>query len=68
MCDCDYCNVEQTILEDYKSSDGTIRSLDIIFIPKLRHIRVKTVDSNELEVNFGIDKRINFCPMCGRRL
>lgn len=66
--DCDYCASEYTYLEEYESSDGTTRKLDIIFIPAIRNIIVKIIDNTGLEINFGIDKRINYCPYCGRKI
>ena len=68
MCDCDYCFDKENVLEDYESKDGTIRNLAIIFLPLLGHIRVKIIDNEGIKWSFGIDKRINFCPMCGTKL
>ena len=66
--DCDYCNNEEAILEEYEAGEGNIRSLKIVFIPELRHIRVRTETEDGCNFAFGIDERINYCPMCGNKL
>ncbi|WP_031517805.1 hypothetical protein [Desulfofalx alkaliphila] len=68
MNDCDYCSQEIVNLEEFEAEDGTVRSLKIVYLPKYRHIQVKIIDNEGMSINFGIDKRINYCPMCGRKL
>lgn len=68
MSNCDYCSKTSVNLEEYEAGEGTIRRLDITFIPKLRHIQVKILDNNKLSMCFGLNERLNYCPMCGGEL
>lgn len=68
MNECDYCSKELVYLEQFETGEGSVRKLDIMFIPEIRHIRVKILDNENIETNYGIEHRINYCPMCGRKL
>ena len=65
--DCDYCK-QDTVLENYKSSEGNIKSLEIVFRPEFRNLIVETTTGDGHNFTFGIDNRFNYCPMCGRNL
>lgn len=65
---CDYCTKESIDLEEFKSCDGTIRHLKIVFVPEMRHLQVRIKDHQETAYCYGIDTRFNYCPMCGKKL
>jgi ribosomal protein S27E len=67
MVECDYCK-EETNLEEFEAGEGSIRKLDIVFIPQLRHLQVRIQQDDNTKICFGINERFNYCPMCGRKL
>lgn len=66
--ECDYCSNYVVFLEQYEAGEDYVRSLDIVFYPEFRHIQVQIKDDKGIQHNYGIEKRINYCPYCGKKL